>query len=199
MFQPQQAAELASFSHMVLALESRIEEVVIESLWLRKASEARHMSGVACHGGPERPLCEAVKMKPGLPWRPQDIGDARVMWYLPRRAANRVWNQPKRETHVAVNKAERSWGSEDIRHGDADFGVCPAGFQSCFGPVFPHSAPSSIWNNDVNPVLLYIGSMWLWFRFYRGLQLEDCMRLRRNFELSQGWDCYRLWGLLQLD
>jgi hypothetical protein len=32
MFQPQQAAELASFSHMVLALESRIEEVVIESL-----------------------------------------------------------------------------------------------------------------------------------------------------------------------
>ena len=26
----------------------------------------------------------------------------------------------------------------DIRHGDAEFGVCPAVFSSCFGPVFPH-------------------------------------------------------------
>jgi hypothetical protein len=63
------------------------------------------------------------------------------MGYLLRRAANRAWNQPKREKCVAVNNAEKSWGSEedsDIKHGDAEFGVFPAGFPSCFGPVFPH-------------------------------------------------------------
>jgi hypothetical protein len=27
------------------------------------------------------------------------------------------------------------------RHGDAEFGVCPAGFQSCFGPILPHCVP----------------------------------------------------------
>lgn len=31
--------------------------------------------------------------------------------------------------------------SSDIRRGDAEFGVCLAGLQSCFGRVFPHDAP----------------------------------------------------------
>jgi hypothetical protein len=26
----------------------------------------------------------------------------------------------------------------NIRYRDAEFGVCPAGFLSCFGPVFSH-------------------------------------------------------------
>ena len=61
------------------------------------------------------------------------------MRYLLKKVANREWNQPK--NFVAVNKDKKNWRSEahfDIRHGDAEFGVCPAGFQSCFGPVFPH-------------------------------------------------------------
>lgn len=66
------------------------------------------MSGVSLHGGPERPLCEAVKMKPESPWRPQDAGDARDTVYLPRRAAEQVWNQCQREKCAVVNKAERS-------------------------------------------------------------------------------------------
>ncbi|MGE9641895.1 hypothetical protein ACQP3J_33175, partial [Escherichia coli] len=59
-------------------------------LWLKKAAEAMYVLGVSLHGGPERPLCEAVKVKSGLPWRPQDVGDARVIGYLLRRAANRA-------------------------------------------------------------------------------------------------------------
>ena len=46
------------------------------------------------------------------------------------------WNQPQRKKYVAVNKAERSWRSEesfDIRHEDAEVGVCSAGFS--FGLV----------------------------------------------------------------
>ena len=68
----------------------------------------------------------------------------------------RAWNQPKRKKCAAVSNAGRSWRSEehfDIRRGDAEFGVCPAGFQSCFGPVFPHYAPfPTFWNDNVYPV-----------------------------------------------
>lgn len=46
------------------------------------------------HGGPERSLYEAMKVKPGLCRRPQD---ARSVGHLPRRAAHRKWNQPERE------------------------------------------------------------------------------------------------------
>jgi hypothetical protein len=52
-----------------------------------------------------------VEVKAGLPQRPQDAGDSRVMGYLLRKAANKAWNQPKRKKCVAVNKAERSWRS----------------------------------------------------------------------------------------
>ena len=66
------------------------------------------MSGVSLHGGIERPLCEAVRVKPGLPWGPEDVGDVRFVGYLPKRAANREWSQPKRKKCVVVNKAKRS-------------------------------------------------------------------------------------------
>jgi hypothetical protein len=59
--------------------------------------------------------------------------------YLLRKAGNRKWNQPRRKKFVAVNKDEkRSWRSEDCfdtRHGDAESGVCPAGFLFCFGEL----------------------------------------------------------------
>ena len=79
-----------------------------------------------------------IKLK--LPWRPQDIRDARAVGYLLRKAANREWNQPKRKNCAAINQAERNWRSEkyiDIRHSDAEFEVCPASFWCFFGPIFP--------------------------------------------------------------
>ena len=48
---------------------------------------------------------EAVTLK--LPWRPQDVRDARAMGYMLRKAANREWNQPRRKKFVAVNKDEK--------------------------------------------------------------------------------------------
>ena len=42
----------------------------------------RHVSRVALNGGLERPFCEAVKVKPELPWRSQDAGDARIVGYI---------------------------------------------------------------------------------------------------------------------
>lgn len=78
----------------------------------RKAAETKFVAGVSLHGGPERPLSEAVKVKPGFPWRPQDVEDARAMRYLPGRAADTEWNQTKREKYV--NKAERSGRFEEL-------------------------------------------------------------------------------------
>ena len=104
-----------------------------------------------------------MKVKPGLPWRPQDVGDARVVEYLPRRTVNREWKQPKREKCVAVNKAERSWRSEEhfeIRHGDAELVVYLASFWSCFGPVFPHYVPfPPFCDGNVYPGPLYVRSI----------------------------------------
>lgn len=62
------------------------------------------MSGVSLHGGPERPLDEAVKVNLGLLWRPQDVIDARVVGHLSRKAAIREWNQSKRETLLQSTK-----------------------------------------------------------------------------------------------
>lgn len=36
------------------------------------------MAGVSLHSGPERPLCDAVEVQPGLLWGPQDVGAERV-------------------------------------------------------------------------------------------------------------------------
>jgi hypothetical protein len=48
---------------------------------------------------------EAITLK--VPWRPQDVGDARTMGHLLRKAAIREWNQPSRKKFVAVNKDEK--------------------------------------------------------------------------------------------
>lgn len=66
------------------------------------------------------------------------------MAYLPRReAAGRKWNQPRNNKCVSVIKAgecgrykELSTQPFDTAQRDTEFGVCPTGFQSCFGPVF---------------------------------------------------------------
>ena len=81
---------------------------------LRTVTEVRHVLRVTLNGGLERPLCETVKLKPGLLWRPQDVGDAKAVGDLSRRAADREWNQPSSKKCVAVSKAERSWRSEKV-------------------------------------------------------------------------------------
>lgn len=106
-------------------------------------------------GGPERPLYNTAKEKPGMLWRPQEVRDTRAMEYVLKRPANRVWSQPKRKKCAAINKAGETIAFA-VRHGDAMFGV-PQFLQSCFGPAFPHCAPTpTSWNGDVYPVPLYV-------------------------------------------
>lgn len=55
--------------------------------------------------GPERPLCEIVKVKPALPCRFQDVGDARAVGYLPRTVANGV--EPAQEREKCCSQQKR--------------------------------------------------------------------------------------------
>lgn len=113
--------------------------------WFQKATEARQSAAGASLNkeGPDRPLREAVNVKPGWQRRPQeDIRDARPVRYLPRRAAYREWYRPKKEMYVASNpeRAEPSkpFGSQvpEVTHGATGLGVCPAGFRSCLVQYF---------------------------------------------------------------
>jgi hypothetical protein len=42
-----------------------------------------------------------------LPWRPQDVQDARAVSFLLRKATNREYYQLRRKKFVAVNKDEK--------------------------------------------------------------------------------------------
>ena len=104
---------------------------------------------------------------------------------LLRRAANRKWNQPKRKKCVEVNKADRSWRSEErfgIRHGDAEFGVSPGGFWFCFVQYFLTILQFATVTYILCHYMLEACALFL-ISIYRGLQLRDCMSLRRDFEL----------------
>jgi hypothetical protein len=46
---------------------------------------------------PERAMLEAVRVKPKLQWRPQDVGIVRNVECLSRKATGKEWSQPKRE------------------------------------------------------------------------------------------------------
>ena len=59
---------------------------------LKKAAEARHVSGLSLNGGLEKPLDEAVKLKPGLICQSQDVIEARIIRCLSRRAGKKEWN-----------------------------------------------------------------------------------------------------------
>lgn len=75
---------------MILALKSKLQEVVDLPPWLGKVTEANHMSEVSLNGGQERPLHKAEKMKPELYCRLQDLRDARCKGKLLTRYENKL-------------------------------------------------------------------------------------------------------------
>ena len=78
---------------------------------------------------------EAVNLK--LPWSPQDDRDVKTVGYLPRKAANRKWNQPRRKKFVGVSKDGKGTGDQKTALTSdmemSEFGVCSAVCLSSFG------------------------------------------------------------------
>lgn len=56
---------------------------------------------------PDLPLSKAVKVKPGLPQRRQNVGDARVLGNQLRRDTHRECNRPRGKEISVVKKIER--------------------------------------------------------------------------------------------
>lgn len=133
-------------------------------------------------------LLEALKVKPGLSWRPQDVGDATVLRYLRRKTANREWSQTIREMCVTVNKAEKSWRSAEsvfISQGDTKFEFAQlfVGLDLVehflFMPLF-HTFRMVIC--ILCHYKLAACDLFFQFVFFKGLYLRDCMSPRKDFE-----------------
>lgn len=74
-------------------------------------------------------MCEAVKEKPGLCWKLQDVRGAGDMGYLPRRDANRERNHPKRKVCCRhQRRKDRAISALYTRNKTTGFGVCSSGF-----------------------------------------------------------------------
>lgn len=144
--------------------------------WLRRAAEARCVPDVCQHGGPERPLREAVKANPGTP----------MMMEMPE-SWDTCWGElltgsgtSPRERSVLLSTKLKGVGAlkstlESVV--ETEFGVCPACFKACFGPVFsmfpflPYgTAVYILWHS-----MLEISDLVFYFDF--------TVSLRRDFEL----------------
>lgn len=161
MFQPQQAAELGSFGASSFRVKNRRKGLWNLPQRLRKASGARIASGVSQRGVPERPLWEAVKVTMWLPWRPQDVRDARAMEFLPKRAANRDWNQPKKKKCMQSIKLNRVGDLKRISTLDMEMQsseFVQLVFSLALIKYFPIMVPSLGFEGDEYLVPLYVGS-----------------------------------------
>lgn len=105
--------------------------------------------GSLCIESPQRPLCEALKVKPGLWWTPHHVRDARSLRYLPRTVAYREFNQPKRVV-CDRQQSKRTEPSKHIEIKILDIIVCPAGILSYFGFILSQSISiSPLWNETI--------------------------------------------------
>lgn len=118
------------------------------------------MSGISLIGSPERALNKAEILKSGLPWRPQDVGCAKVMECLSRRqTASREWKWP-RETILLQSRKHKRVGylnrtlTSDM---ETEFGIYPPGIWPCFGEIFfQYPLFPSFWKSIVYLVSLYV-------------------------------------------
>jgi hypothetical protein len=96
----------------------------------------------------ERVMCEFVRVKPNLQWKPQDVEDDRNVKHLPSKVAGTEWSQVRREaTWTSSSKViglglPKHLGAHimtphalDANLEATGFSVCPAGYQPCLSLV----------------------------------------------------------------
>lgn len=73
----------------------------------------------------------------------------------------------------------------DIKHGDAEFGICSSSLCSCFIIQVFLQYGFFFGNGNVNVVPLYdvLCHLPIFFSFYRGLQLGDCHESHKRFSV----------------
>lgn len=104
MFYSLEAEHVDSLDTLFLLYSHEHNKAVVEStMWIRKAYDGRHISGMSLHRGLERLFHEALKVKPGLTCSPQRVKDDKAVGYLLLRAVKGEWIQPKSKKNVTVN------------------------------------------------------------------------------------------------
>lgn len=124
-------------------------EVWILPLWLQRVVKSSwHVAVLASlDRGPERPFCEAGKVKPGSGRHPRRWRNKAKN--LPSEANCKEWKQLKRKGYVAGNETGRmepcnnpfETKSQTLSLELLDLIFDPTDFQSSFGPVFLHYIP----------------------------------------------------------
>lgn len=113
-YQLQEAEELVSFGCVVLTLEKdRGKGLQTLPPWLRKGSKAKCLEGQSLPGSPQKALCESVKVKPGLCWRPQDVRNSRVTGYLQREVAPQSVEIAQERSVLQLTKMRGAGRSEE--------------------------------------------------------------------------------------
>lgn len=139
-----------SVSCMVLGLESRRAQEYRGLCILPPVKEGRRVQvcdrAFLC-GPPERPLCEAVKVKPGLCWKLQDVIDARAR--TPAQESCLLSGTSPREKCIAADKAGRSWRSEEpSKPSDISY----RRFRVCVSALLWPNVFPMLWPSDTFPM-----------------------------------------------
>jgi hypothetical protein len=130
-------------------------------------TETKSMVGVSLEGGP---LCKAVKAKPVLPLKSQEVRDSRVLWYLPKKAAN-SGNSPRESSVLQSTKLKGVADLNLTSEMEIEFGVCTAGFGLALGQYFFTMLPSLHFGMIMyvlHHCMLEVYDLFL-FWYYRGL------------------------------
>jgi hypothetical protein len=130
---------------------------------------------------PEKVLCEAVRVKPKLQWRPQGVGYGKGLGHL-RKATGNEWCQFKRGAIWTSNGKSIKAGAHitphalNAGHEDIAFGVFLAVFLSCVKLIFHcFSVNPPFWNGNVYSAPLYIVINLL--MIFIGLTAKNCLKL----------------------
>jgi hypothetical protein len=95
----------------------------------------------------------------------------------------------EREKYVTVKKAKRIWRSKesfDIRHRDTEFGVCPVGFWTCFGPVVSHYGSFVMILYIQCPIACWEYVILLFYFDFRGVTIKANTEVDAHSQLLDG-------------
>jgi hypothetical protein len=146
---------------------------------------------------PEQTGCEAVRAKPKLQWRPQELRDARDKKYPPRKAAGSDLSQPKREVTWAIASETmeeglpKLFGELSVHHvpwmlhaAVTGFNVCLGGFLYSLGPTLPSFLLFLTVEKGIFTCAIVNWKYGLVFYLYKGSLLRVALNLRGDHEFK---------------
>lgn len=150
--------------------------------------EARHVSGCPWIEIYREAIAWSCEVEAWIALEIPRYEDARVMGYLPRKAANRDGTNPRKRSVLQPTKLKgigdlKSTLTSDMELQSLEF--AQLAFDLALVLYFLSMLPSRLSGTVMCIQCHYVlESMWSAFLFFGGFQLRNCMNLRRHFELQ---------------